>query len=156
MTKYEFLDILNTQLAGQLSSSDTASHIEYYRNYIDAEIKKGRKESDILAELGDPRLIARTIMDTSPASHTYGDSEKYSASSEDSYFSDPEPLYSESSSGRFRKRSYHLDLTTWYGKLLVILLAVVVILLLFILMGILIPVAAVTFLIIFLISRFRR
>lgn len=95
-------------------------------------------------------------MDTSPASHTYGDSEKYSASSEDSYFSDPEPLYSESSSGRFRKRNYHLDLTTWYGKLLVILLAAVVLFLLFILLGILIPVAAVIFLIIFLISRFRR
>ena len=156
MTKHEFLDILNTQLAGQLSSSDTASHVAYYRDYIDTEIKNGRKESDILDDLGDPRLIARTIIDTSPTSSIYGDSPEYSGSSENRYFTEPDPLYSDSDSGRFRKHRYHLDLTTWYSKLLVIILAVVVILLLFILMGIRIPVAVIVFLIAFLISRFRR
>ena len=68
MTENEFLQILNEQLTGQMSASAAASHIEYYRNYIHDEIRKGRKEEDVLKNLGDPRLMARTILDTTPKS----------------------------------------------------------------------------------------
>ena len=39
-------------------------NVAYYENYIDTEIKKGRSEEAVLEELGDPRWIAKTIIDT--------------------------------------------------------------------------------------------
>ncbi len=39
-------------------------NVKFYDEYIDGEIKKGRTEEEILQELGDPRLLAKTIMET--------------------------------------------------------------------------------------------
>ena len=35
--------------------------IDYYDKYISDEIKKGKTEKEVIDELGDPRLIAKTI-----------------------------------------------------------------------------------------------
>ena len=64
MNKKEFLDILYEQLSGQMPEGNVAAHVQYYRNYIEEEQRKERSEDDILNELGDPRLIARTLLDT--------------------------------------------------------------------------------------------
>ena len=64
MNKKEFLDILYNQLSGQMPEGNVAAHVQYYRNYIEEEQRKGHSEDDILNELGDPRLIARTLLDT--------------------------------------------------------------------------------------------
>ena len=64
MNKKEFLDILYEQLSGQMPEGNIAAHVQYYRNYIEEQQRTGRTESDILNELGDPRLIARTLLDT--------------------------------------------------------------------------------------------
>lgn len=64
MNKKEFLDILYEQLSGQMPEGNVAAHVQYYRNYIEEEQRKGRSEDDILNELGDPHLIARTLLDT--------------------------------------------------------------------------------------------
>ena len=64
MDKKEFLDILYNQLSGQMPEGNVAAHVQYYRNYIEDEQQKGRTEDEILTELGDPRLIARTLLDT--------------------------------------------------------------------------------------------
>lgn len=39
-------------------------NVRYYQNYISQEIASGKSEKEVLEELGDPRLIARTIIDT--------------------------------------------------------------------------------------------
>ena len=67
MNKKEFLDILYEQLSGQMLEGNVAAHVQYYRNYIEEEQRKGRSEDDILNELGDPHLIARTLLDTEAA-----------------------------------------------------------------------------------------
>ena len=64
MSKTEFLDILYNQLSGQMPEGNVAAHVQYYRNYIEDEQQKGRTETEVLSELGDPRLIARTLLDT--------------------------------------------------------------------------------------------
>ena len=74
MNKKEFLDILNEQLSGQMPEGTVSSHIQYYRNYIEEQRRTGRSEDDILSELGDPRLIARTLLDT----ESVGSSRSYS------------------------------------------------------------------------------
>lgn len=63
MTKQEFLDTLRRALARELSESEVADNINYYWNYIEEQIASGKSEEEVLLELGDPRLIARTILE---------------------------------------------------------------------------------------------
>ena len=64
MDKNEFLDILRSQLSGQMPEGQINTHIQYYRNYIEERMQSGNSESEVMRELGDPRLIARTLLDT--------------------------------------------------------------------------------------------
>ena len=75
MTKEIFLDSLKRALYGKIDDSVLAEHIRYYENYISQEAASGRTEQDILEELGDPRLIAKTILDTSDRKYSYRECE---------------------------------------------------------------------------------
>ena len=58
MSRREFLEILRSQLSGQMSQGKAAAHVRYYEDYIQSQVHNGRSEEEVLAELGDPRLIA--------------------------------------------------------------------------------------------------
>ena len=78
MTKEEFLEQLEDALVGEVPNSVIYDNKNYYERYIFSEIKMGRSEADILEELGNPRLIARTIIDTQgDAKQQYRDSVYY-------------------------------------------------------------------------------
>lgn len=77
MTKREFLDTLRLALNGKVTSGQLAENLEYYEDYINTETRKGRDEGEVLAELGDPRLIARTIVETGGGSHKGGQTSAY-------------------------------------------------------------------------------
>ena len=62
MTKQEFLDGLRRSLASGLETREINEHIRYYSDYIDSEIRMGRTEEEIMASLGEPRLIAKTLL----------------------------------------------------------------------------------------------
>ena len=64
MNRTEFLDTLRSQLSGQMHEGKVAAHVRYYEDYIQSQVRSGRNEQDVLQELGDPRLIARTLLDT--------------------------------------------------------------------------------------------
>lgn len=64
MTKQEFLEKLRLALNGRVSSEQLTENMHFYEDYINVEIRKGRTEEEVLAGLGDPRLIARTIVET--------------------------------------------------------------------------------------------
>lgn len=72
MTAENFLSELKNALDGSISPSSVNENIRYYEEYIDTEKMKGRTEEEIMGELGDPRLIARTIIDTSDVSDMRG------------------------------------------------------------------------------------
>lgn len=63
MTRNEFVDQLQRTLAGGLGSGQVAEHVRYYQDYIDSEIRKGQTEEEILGMLGDPRLLAKSIIE---------------------------------------------------------------------------------------------
>lgn len=63
MDRTEFMDRLQRSLAGGVNSSQVAENVRYYQSYIETEIRKGRSESDVLAGLGDPRLLAKSIIE---------------------------------------------------------------------------------------------
>lgn len=64
MNKIEFLQQLREALVTDLSSRTVEENIRYYSQYISDEERKGRTEEEILNELGDPWLIAKTIINT--------------------------------------------------------------------------------------------
>ena len=64
MGKQEFLEKLRMALNGRVSAGIVTDNVKYYEDYINIEIRKGRSEEEILEHLGDPRLIARTIVQT--------------------------------------------------------------------------------------------
>lgn len=63
MSKSEFLSKLKSLLSYELPGNLVEENLDYYRGYIEEEIKKGRSESEVLDELGNPQLISRTIID---------------------------------------------------------------------------------------------
>ena len=78
MDKNEFLDILRSQLSGQMPEGQINTHIQYYRNYIEERMQSGNSESEVMRELGDPRLIARTLLDTETGANApYSDATRF-------------------------------------------------------------------------------
>lgn len=148
MNKKEFLDTLYNQLSGQMPEGSIAAHVQYYRNYIEDAVTQGRTEAEVLNELGDPRLIARTLLDADSAA--FGNpqtTESYSEPYTDNSYNDDSP--------KVKSHSFHLDLSTWYGKLAVILIAAVVIILLCTVLSVLIPVMVIFGIVCFIISKLR-
>ncbi len=64
MSENEFLSELENALSGSVSPSLVNENLRYYEEYIETEKRKGRSVYEVMDELGDPRLIARTIIDT--------------------------------------------------------------------------------------------
>ena len=63
MNKQEFLDRLRMSLSSRMTATQVTEHLRFYEDYINTEVRKGSSEAVVLQRLGDPRLIARTIVD---------------------------------------------------------------------------------------------
>lgn len=126
MTKQEFIEKLRSALTGKVSADVITDNIRYYEDYINTEIRKGKSEEEVLAALGDPRLIARTIITTSARTDTAGAGEyrEYSRA--------------EGSQGQERKR---MPVWMWliFGLLIIVLIFSAVMSLLSLLWPILVP-----------------
>lgn len=78
MDKKEFLDKLQRALASGVSSSQVAENVRYYQDYIESEIRKGRNEQEVLEQLGDPRLLAKSVIEANKrAGASYGSNREY-------------------------------------------------------------------------------
>ena len=121
MTRYEFINGLKAALENELNTNKVLENVNYYNDYIDSEIKNGRSESDVIAELGDPWAIAKTIIDSEDTgSANY---EEYS------YISPDQNSYERSSSNGSKVHVFGLD--RWWKKLLLILGIIGVIMIVF-------------------------
>ena len=145
MNRSEFLETLRSQLTGQMHEGKVAAHVRYYEDYIQAQVRGGRSEQDVLAELGDPRLIARTLLDTDPdtGQENY---EEYST-------------YSEGDVDRQQSAGKHVHVwrfDTWYSKLLGVVILLIVVFLLFHILVAVIPFFAVLALILFIVSLIKN
>ena len=65
MTKREFLDKMREALSNDLAEPAVRENIEYYDVYMTDEIERGRSEEELVEEMGDPWMIASTIIDIS-------------------------------------------------------------------------------------------
>ena len=69
MNRHEFLKQLESALEAEMSPAKVKGHVEYYRSYIAEELKNGKSEKEVMDLLGDPWVIARSIID-SPLNET--------------------------------------------------------------------------------------
>ena len=151
MSRREFLEVLRRQLSGQMAQGRAAAHVRYYEDYIQSQVRSGRSESDVLAELGDPRLIAKTLIDTDDSAAVYDES----GYSEESYGADDyADNGTESSAGK--ARSFKLDLSTWYGKAIVIAIAALIVILLTTVLVAVAPFLITFGVVLYLISWYRK
>lgn len=65
MDRGEFLSVLRESLEGFIPMDEVEANITYYRNYFE---EASQSDKEVIKELGDPRLIARTIIDAYKAS----------------------------------------------------------------------------------------
>lgn len=133
MRKEEFLQTLRRALTGDVPPGVVEENIRYYDSYITEEVRKGRTEEEVIGEIGDPRLIARTIEDTTDGSEEgryQTDGYEYGGGTG----RETGPGYGTGSYSSGRSfRLFRLD--KWYGKLLALILVFAVIYVVFSVIG---------------------
>lgn len=79
MEKKEFLDCLREYLSGEVSGPVIESNIRYYDSYISEHSSSLEEERRCIEEIGNPRLIATTIITSCQMSNdtTYNQETEY-------------------------------------------------------------------------------
>lgn len=175
MNKQEFINRLRAALNGRIPPEQVTENVNYYEDYINTQIRMGRSEQDVLAALGDPRLIARTIIETSGQGSSnagYGNGAytnssytnyngsyqqnsqqgAYSGSYRNSSYGSAGSDYNEYQSGRGSKR-FHLP--GWLWAIIVILVMVVILNAVFSVVSYFLPILFPILLVVFLVKLFR-
>lgn len=74
MSKQEFLDQLRRNISSMNDYVVVNDTMAYYEDYIESQIRMGKSEQEVMAMLGDPRLIAKSILATQDAKQNLKDS----------------------------------------------------------------------------------
>ncbi len=128
MTKQDFLEELKNALSGEVPAEVLMDSYRYYANYIEEELRNGRREEEILEELGKPSLIARSII-AAQAGERVADVE---------YMEDgtTRKVRRKDTAGKQEKttrvhREFVFDFNSWYARVLYI--AVIILILIIVL-----------------------
>ncbi len=138
MRKTEFLQELREALEGEVSASAIQSNISYYDQYISQEMAKGRSEEEVIEEIGSPRLIARTIIDSNEgAGETYqgGSYTSEGTAGSGRTASSYNGTSPEQDDGGLPPNFHYIDLNKWYWKVLLSVAVIVILFVLFALVG---------------------
>ncbi len=119
MTQGEFLEKFREALENDLSGPIVEENIDYYRSYIAEEIRKGKTESEVISDLGDPWILARSIIDMTENQEEYREG------------SGAEFRKSKKSDERGAGRMKTFRLQSWWKKLLFVLGMIGVLLIVF-------------------------
>jgi hypothetical protein len=125
MTRAEFLEELRLALQGNVSQVQVNENLRYYENYIIEESRKGKTEEQVIEELGSPRLIARTIIDTSEQTDdTYDEAYDENPKSETEH---PRGFHmNQMEDGTWDIRYGRFRINSWYGALIGILFMILI------------------------------
>lgn len=133
MTKQEFLNTLRISLNGKISAAAVEDNISYYEDYINTQVRLGQSEREVLEKLGNPRLIARSVIEAS------------SQETHESYGTQYDSQQNETESGR--KRRFRMPVWLWIFLIVFLIFLIVgaVFSIVWVLLPILIPVGIVLF-----------
>ncbi len=148
MEKTEFIERLQRALAAGISSSQVAENVRYYQDYIDSEIRKGRSEKEVMDSLGDPRLLAKSIIEANKhAGVSYGSNREY----DDEVADEPQEWESDRSTPKGRS----IVLPGWLVMLIITVLVLLVIGVAFSLLYLFAPVIMVVLVVLLLVKVFQ-
>jgi uncharacterized membrane protein len=161
MDKRKFLEILKQTLNGEVTSDIIEQNVKYYDQYISAQTVE--EEMKILELLGDPRLIARTIIETDKAARQKGkfngNQRNYAYNYANNYSDEEAENFEEKSSNSNNKNIFKTNLK-WYHKLLIVfVILIIIILIVFIgrlIIGFLFAFGLPIILVLLIMSLFRR
>lgn len=111
MNQQEFITNLQRHLTGKVTPKKLQELTQYYNDYIDSEIRKGKSEEEVLHALGDPRLLAKSIVEAEGRSGS-------------GYQSDS-GVYEEGTNGGNGQRT-RLDVRAFVTLLVILLLLVII------------------------------
>ena len=133
MSREEFLRELEEALAGDVPEAVIRDNVSYYGSYLSQEMAKGRSVEEIVSEIGEPFIIAKTIIEHCEASGECGGNKGY-GNYQDSYQDSHQDrgsrqnAYGNSGQGRSPFSGMHyIDLNKWYWKLLAIVILFMVV-----------------------------
>lgn len=148
MGRTEFIERLQRALAAGVSSGQVAENVRYYQDYIDSEVRRGRNEAEVLDSLGDPRLLAKSIIEANKhAGISYGSNREY-----DEEVADDRQEW-EAEEERHRSRSFVLP--GWLVMLIVTVVVLLVIGVAFSLIYLFAPVIIVVLIVLLLVKVFQ-
>ena len=136
MTKTEFTEQLRRSISEVNDYQFVNDTVKYYDDYIDTRIRKGESEESVLESLGDPRLIAKSILATKEAEAEGGRRDSYVDRGASDSMEDP---------GRrtFVIGGRKIDLPLWAAKLIGGAGAVLMVIVLFIIGRALLPIVVI-------------
>lgn len=140
MNKEEFLRELEEALAGDVPEPVIRDNLNYYGSYLTQETAKGRSVDEIVDEIGEPFIIAKTIIEHSEAAGEAGNDgygsyrETYSDSRSQGQYQGGNQGYEGQDQSPFSNMHY-IDLNKWYWKVLAIVVLAMVVSLVFNIVG---------------------
>jgi uncharacterized membrane protein len=154
LKRTEFLEALRDALNGEIPVEDIRNNLDYYDQYIRSEMAEGKSEEEVTDELGDPQLIAKTIIDTAAAGGSaspegYSPSDGYGPTGDTTGESggsdiaretrERENRRSEEQEDRDREDGrihvHQIDFDKWYVRLAAALIVLLIMFLLFLVLG---------------------
>lgn len=124
MTRVAFLEELRLALQGSISQAQVNENLKYYENYIMEQSHMGKSEEQVMEELGSPRLIARTILDTSEHIGESYEESFYEETQEETIKKGFHVEFSEAGGWDIRWGKFKIN--SWYGTLFIVMLIVLV------------------------------
>jgi len=132
MNREEFLQGLQEALSGEVPPEVVRDNLKYYDDYIRSGHQAGRPEREILDELGEPRLIARTIIDTTPGAGNGGFAEyRGGIFGSGSHMGDSRSAETYTEDANI----HYYDLNKWYWKVLGVVIVIAIITLVIAIIG---------------------
>ncbi|BBF44353.1 hypothetical protein lbkm_3050 [Lachnospiraceae bacterium KM106-2] len=158
MDKNQFLEKLRQSLTGQVPEYEIQSNIRYYNEYISSYGNSKEAEEECIGSIGDPHLIAKTIIDAYEVKSGTGNRNR--TKNYESYYEDSSNEDKKKDKGRVHVNINGNDVFPWYAKVLMILVPIAVVaiilfvgfFLLRIVLGIALPILLI-FLVVQLITR---
>ncbi|MBQ7797328.1 MAG: hypothetical protein IJ374_12350 [Lachnospiraceae bacterium] len=136
MSKEEFLQELREALAGDVPETVIRDNVSYYGSYLSQEMAKGRTVDEIVAEIGEPFILAKTIIEHSEASgETIGEDNYGSYRETYSESRSQNQSYGSGQNERPFSNMHYIDLNKWYWKLLAVIILFFVVTLVFNIVG---------------------
>lgn len=149
MNRREFIEGLRRALAGKVEVELIDDTVRYYEDYFDTQIRMGKSEQEVLDALGNPALIAKSIVSANRQDDMVGERTK------EIYEEEEHRRYSRSRFGD-KGVQFIMKMPGWLVTLLVVILVLGLISLFFSVLSFLAPVFVPIFIVVFVIKMLGK